>query len=163
MRIILSILLCAYLFSAKAQQESTGKSPLKFIEERNYVNYTNGGDESLVLIAEVNGYPSVQKVLDLEKKLNLNAAQKSRLQTINAETDRKIKEMGRLLIAEQTKLNVLFETKKVNEGSLIYHTNKIGALEGEMRNAYLKAYLKTREVLTDQQFKKYNSLKNPVK
>ena len=71
--------------------------------------------------------------------------------------------MGGFLIAEHTKLNKLFEANKIDEGSLIYHTNKIGSLEGEMRNAYLRAHLRTHGILTAQQLKKYESLKNTNK
>ncbi|ADY53210.1 hypothetical protein Pedsa_2668 [Pseudopedobacter saltans DSM 12145] len=163
MKIILSTFFCAFMFSAKAQQDSIEVSPLKFIGDKEYAYYTKGNDPSLVLIAELNNYPSPQKVLDKQKQLNLSTDQKIQIQTIHTEMMRKIKEMGGFLITEQTKLNKLFETNKVNEGSLIYHTNKIGALEGEMRNAYLKAHLRTRGILTAQQLKKYDSIKNTNK
>ena len=163
MKYIISSFFCFITFAAYAQQDSVGPSPLKFIGDEEYMFYMQGNNPSLVLIAELNNYPSPKAVLEKQKQLGLNATQKTQVQTIQTEMVRKLKEMGNFLIAEQTKLNKLFETNKINEGSLIYHTNKIGALEGEMRNAYLKAYLRTRNILSAQQLKKYASLKNANK
>jgi len=163
MKYIISAFFCLAMFYVHAQQDSVKSSPLKFIGDKEYAFYTQGNDPALVLIAELNNYPSPKTVLEKQKQLGLSATQKTQVQTIQTEMVRKLKEMGNFLIVEQTKLNKLFETNKINEGSLIYHTNKIGALEGEMRNAYLKAYLRTRDILTVQQLKKYQSLKNANK
>ncbi|WP_353132838.1 hypothetical protein [Pseudopedobacter sp.] len=163
MKYIIAAFFCFAMSYGHAQQDSVNSSPLKFIGDKEYAFYTQGNDPALVLIAELNNYPSPKVVLEKQKQLGLNATQKTQVQTIQTEMTRKLKEMGNFLIVEQTKLNKLFETNKINEGSLIYHTNKIGALEGEMRNAYLKAYLRTRDILTSQQLKKYQSLKNANK
>lgn len=163
MKYIISALFCFIISYGYAQQDSVNPSPLKFIGDKEYTFYTRGNDPALVLIAELNNYPSPKVVLEKQKQLGLSATQKTQVQTVQTEMIRKLKEMSNFLIAEQTRLNKLFETNKINEGSLIYHTNKIGALEGEMRNAYLKAYLRTRDILSAQQLKKYRTLKNANK
>lgn len=135
-------------------------SPLNFLSNSQYQQYTTGKDVSMGLIAEVNGYPSPAKVMALSKKLSLSENQKNSINTILKEINRKALEMGKFIIAEETKLNKLFENKTINEGSLVFYTNKIGALQGELRNAYLKAHLKTHKILTPTQLKKYAEISN---
>ncbi len=158
----LQLMICCLFaaLNAYAQKDSLTKTPLKFISEEQYNYYLKGNDTELSRIAEVNNYPSPKTALKLEKQLALTTAQKSQIKTIATEMDRKLAEMGKFLINEQTKLNTLFENRKINEGSLIYHTNKIGSLEGELRNAYLKAHFRTWRVLTLPQLKKYTELNN---
>ena len=72
--------------------------------------------------------------------------------------NRKAKEMNNFILAQEDKLNTLFKEQKVNDGSLIFYTNKIGALQGELRNAYLKAYIATKKVFTTNQLNKYKQL-----
>ncbi|RRN76589.1 hypothetical protein EIM50_23915 [Pseudoxanthomonas sp. SGD-10] len=152
---------CMFLsIACYAQEESLSNSPLKFLSAKQYEYYIKGNNPELSKVAEINNYPSPKTALKLEKQLSLTTDQKSQIKTIATEMDRKLAEMGKFLIAEQTKLNALFESRKINEGSLIYHTNKIGSLEGELRNAYLKAHLRTWKVLTLPQLKKYEELNN---
>lgn len=161
--VILGLLamVCSQLLFAQDSLQQV--SPLKFISSQNYQYYKNGGNSDLYLIAEVNNYPSPGSVLQLAKELSLTTDQKHQVNMIHIELNRKVKEMGGFLIKEQTKLNQLFETRKIDEGSLIYYTNKIGALEGELRNAYLRAHLRTSTLLSAQQLKKYQDINNKGK
>lgn len=143
-----------------AQQDSSFVSPFPFISGQQYQWYVEGNNPEMMLMAEVNNYPSPKNTLRFQKQLELTDYQKSQLRAIATETDRKLAEMSRFLIAEQTKLNTLFKTNKITEGSLIYYTNKIGSLEGELRNAYLRAHIQTRRILTPGQLDKYAQLSN---
>jgi hypothetical protein len=66
--------------------------------------------------------------------------------------------MGRFILAEEAKLDALFSSGKATDGSVIYYSNQIGLFLGELRNAHLQAHLKTRNILTAAQIKKYNTL-----
>ncbi|MRX48009.1 hypothetical protein [Pedobacter puniceum] len=112
----------------------------------------------MILVAETNNYPSPQKALQYAQQLNLSAVQKTQITQILSEMNRKAKEMNNFILAQEDKLNTLFKEQKVNDGSLIFYTNKIGALQGELRNAYLKAYIATKKVFTTNQLNKYKQL-----
>ncbi len=146
-----------------AQSDSLQKSTLKFISYSDYHQYSTGNDTDMGLIAEVNNYPSPKNVMALAKELGLSATQKTQVKAILTEMNRKALEMGKFLIAEETKLNKQFTNNTINEGSLVFYTNKIGALQGELRNAYLKAHLKTFKTLSPPQLKKYSQLSNKNK
>jgi Spy/CpxP family protein refolding chaperone len=158
MRNLVVLLFCLFTLNSFAQNDSIGKSPVKFISDKQYHKYKNNIDEEMTHIAEVNNYPSPKKVLKFSKNLNLTETQRNQLKAILAEMNRKAAEMGNFLINEETKFNKLFETNKVNEGSLVYYTNKIGLLQGELRNAYLRAHFRTSRLLTVPQLKKYLEL-----
>lgn len=146
-----------------AQTDSLPVSPLKFLNYSDYQQYTTGNDKSMGLIAEVNNYPSPKNVLTLAKELGLSEIQKSQIKVILTEVNRKALEMGKFIITEETKLNQQFLKKTINEGSLVFYTNKIGALQGELRNAYLKSHFRTAKILTTLQLKKYSQLSNKNK
>jgi Spy/CpxP family protein refolding chaperone len=148
---------------ASAQTDSSKTSPLKFMSYADYHQYSTGNDKGMGLIAEVNNYPSPKNVMALAKELGLSENQKSQVKILLTEMNRKALEMGKFLIAEETKLNKQFAGNTINEGSLVFYTNKIGALQGELRNAYLKAHFRTFKILTAPQLKKYSQLSNKNK
>lgn len=112
----------------------------------------------MVKVAEVNNYPDPCRVIEISKHLKLSPAQLSKLTTIKSSLEFKAKEMDGFINQQEKKLNDLFASKKAEEGSIIYYTNKLGLYEGELRNAYLQAHLKTRYVLTPAQLIKYSQL-----
>ena len=60
-------------------------------------------------------------------------------------------------------LDTLFQTKQAADGTIIFYTNRYGLYMGEIRNAVLQACLKTRDVLSEAQIKKLESLDASVK
>jgi hypothetical protein len=112
----------------------------------------------LVDLADHNHYPFPEKVLSWQKQLQLNDRQKVVINQINTALQRKVKEMNGFLITNERTLDSLFRYKKVNNGLLIYYTNRYGLYQGELRNALLQACLKTEGQLTANQIKKYDAL-----
>ncbi|MDB5013658.1 MAG: hypothetical protein JWQ25_1860 [Daejeonella sp.] len=117
----------------------------------------------MVKVAEVNNYPDPCRVIEISNHLKLTPAQLSKLTTIKSSLEFKAKEMDGFINQQEKKLNDLFASGKAEEGSIIYYTNKLGLYEGELRNAYLQAHLKTRYVLTPAQLNKYNQLEGTAK
>ena len=144
---------------SKDTSTSNGMSPLKSMDYEQYKAYTNGVDiNNMGLVAELNHYPSPQKVIDLQKELNLTTEQSTKINAINAALKFKLKEMGGFIIKNEQVLDNLFRTKKLDDGTLIFYATRFGLYQGEMRNAILQAYLKTRGILTPLQIKKYEVL-----
>ncbi|RKR80302.1 hypothetical protein BDD43_0399 [Mucilaginibacter gracilis] len=144
---------------AQTSADSGKVSPLKTISYTQFKAYIDGVDLSnMAAVAELNGYPDPQKTLNLKKELMLNAGQVKEVTTINNELKRKMKEMGEYILKNEHALDELFRTKKVDDGSLIFYTNRFGLYQGEMRNAILQAYIKVLAVLSTGQQSKYQQL-----
>jgi Spy/CpxP family protein refolding chaperone len=159
--ITLSLLVFTTLCIAQKAPDSLSAASRSLGYEQ-YKAYFAGTDiNKLDAIAELNGYPSPQKALSLKKELGLSADQVAQLTAITTELKRKMKEMGALIIRNEETLNTLFKTKQINDGNLIFYANRYGGDIGELRNAMLQTYLKTQNILTPEQLKKYSALPKP--
>ncbi len=137
-------------------------SPLKTMSYKQYKAYLDGEDfDHLSLVADINHYPSAEKVLGLKKELGLTPDQLFKITTINTELIRKKKEMGRFMIKNERALDSMFRIKKIDDGSLTFLTTRTGLYLGEWRNAILQTYLKVDAILTPAQKKKYQQLAKP--
>jgi len=58
------------------------------------------------------------------------------------------------------KLDDLFKTHKVDDGVIIFYTNRYGLYQGELKNALLQACYKTEELLSAGQLKQLEILEN---
>jgi hypothetical protein len=143
---------------ASAEGKEILSSPIKALTDRQYTDLKQGNEMNMGLAAELNNYPSPVQVSKLDKELELSPNQKIQLKQIINAWEFKTKEMGRFILAEETKLDNLFSSGKATDGSVIYYSNQIGLFTGELRNAHLQAHLKTRNILTPAQIKKYNTL-----
>lgn len=138
------------------------KSPLKHLTTEQYSAFQQGTDVwGMGRVAELNHFPSPQKVIELKSKLSLNKQQESDLQDIVTKLNFKVKEMGAFMIKNERMLDSLFRLGKVNDGQLIYYTNRYGLYEGELRNAILQSHLKTKKILKPAQLRKYERLLKP--
>lgn len=131
------------------------KSPIKSLTDQEYADFKFGREMGMARVAELNNYPAPEEVSKMEKKLGLTSAQKTQLAKIIDAWKFKAREMGGFILTQETRLNTLFAAGKATDGSVIYYTNKIGLYLGELRNAHLQAHLKTRNILTRDQIRKY--------
>ncbi|RYE24779.1 MAG: hypothetical protein EOP42_21980 [Sphingobacteriaceae bacterium] len=152
----------ATLHRAKAQTDSVNQPknmPVKEAFLRKFDAYLSGKNQlGLLDVADKNHYPSPQKVLNWQKELQLNDRQKSMITLINNELKRKVTEMNNFLITNERTMDSLFRYKKINNGTLIYYTNRYGLYQGELRNALLQACVKIEAILNQTQIKKYDAL-----
>lgn len=136
-----------------------GQSTLRHLSTDQIRAYQQGDDAwGMGKIAELNHYPSPQRVLDIKKDLSITKEQEASLNKILTALNFKVTEMGGFMLKNERTLDSLFRLKKVNDGVLIYYTNRYGLYQGELRNAILQAHLKTRELLKPAQIKKYERL-----
>lgn len=135
------------------------KSPLQHLSAEQYQAYQQGTDVwGMGLVANLNHYPSPQQILDLKKELSIDKQQEVALVDILSKLNFKVKEMGTFIIKNERMMDSLFRLKKVNDGLLIYYTNRYGLYQGELRNAILQAHLKTKTLLKSSQLRKYERL-----
>ena len=163
MRKLLSLFLLVLLYTAANDQttaDSTIKhSPLKTLNDAQYNALLSGDDiYGMSLAAELNHYPSPEKVIKLKRGIILSPIQVTKINAIAKELHRKKLEMGLIIIDNEKTIDSLFRTGRLDNGSLIFYTNRYGLYQGELRNAILQACLATRSLLSDQQIRKLDAL-----
>jgi len=161
-RKIASILLFVGCSYAHAQTDTTlAHSTIKSISDNRYTALIKGEDlDGMAAVAELNHYPMPDKALMYKKQLDLSPIQLNKLTAIATELHRKRVEMGGNIITNEKKLDDLFRTHQVDDGIIIFYTNRYGLYQGEIRNAILQACYKTEELLSAGQLKQLEILEN---
>jgi hypothetical protein len=134
-------------------------STIKTINDVRYNAYLKGEDwDNMSLAGELNYFPLPDKVLKLKKELELSPAQVIKLKELTANLHRKKLEMGVVIIRNEKVLDNLFRTKQVDEGSLIFYTNRSGLYYGELKGAILMACFNAQKLLTAIQVRKLETM-----
>jgi len=134
-------------------------STVKTISDLRYNAYLKGDDlDDMALAGDLNHFPSPDNVLKFKKELDLSPIQVGQLTKLSTELHRKKVEMGGNIIRNEKMLDSLFHTRQVDEGSLIFYTNRSGLYYGEMKGAILMACYRTEKLLTPAQIKKLEAL-----
>lgn len=135
------------------------KSPVRTLSDVQYNAYLQGVDiNHMARVAELNHYPSPDKMLGLKKELDLSPTQITQLTSIMKTLQMKKAEIGQSVIRNEKMLDSIFRTRRVDEGSVIFYGNRYGLYEGEYRTALLIACYKTQKLLTDRQIKQFEAL-----
>jgi hypothetical protein len=164
MKNLLLVLFILMLFSSVRAQTSADsatikKSTLKTLTDEEYTALLNGNDlYHMSLAAELNHFPSPEKVLKYKKELDLSPQQTTKLNAIVKELHRKKLEMGLIIIRNERTLDSIFKYNRLDNGSLIFYANRYGLYQGELRNVILQSCLVTQNLLTPQQVRKIESL-----
>jgi len=134
-------------------------STVKTISDLRYNAYLKGDDlDNMALAGDLNHYPSPDSVLKYKKQLDLSPIQVVQLTKLSTELRRKKVEMGANIIRNEKMLDSLFHSRYIDEGSLIFYTNRSGLYYGEMKGAILMACYHTEKLLTAAQIKKLEGL-----
>jgi hypothetical protein len=162
------ILLClvplfAIAITTHAQiDSSTTPSSIKTLTLRQYADYQKGPAlTQMALPATLNKYPMPADVLFYQKDLKLTKEQLKKLNEIADYLQLKKKEIGQSVLRNEKKLDDLFRTQKLDEGSITFYGNRYGLYEGEYRTSVLLACFNTYNVLTPQQTTRFWQLKKP--
>ncbi|GAB2696864.1 hypothetical protein GCM10027037_21040 [Mucilaginibacter koreensis] len=116
---------------------------------------------TMAKVANLHHYPLPDDVLVYQKQLELTPEQLAKLQAIIKTLNLKKAEIRQSVTANEKTLNKLFDTRKPEEGALIFYGNRYGLYEGEMRTAVLNACAQTGKVLTPRQNTKFEQLQKP--
>jgi len=152
------------IFCCKAGAQTTPdtaivNSQVKTLSDVEYSALLHGEDLSgMSLAGEMNGFPLPDKALKFKDELGLNKEQVTKLTAMAKELRRKKLEMGLIIINNERTLDSIFRYNRLDNGSLIFYTNRYGLYQGELRNAILQACLATKTLLTPQQLKRYKGL-----
>ncbi|RZA02206.1 MAG: hypothetical protein EOP47_07930 [Sphingobacteriaceae bacterium] len=160
------LFLAAFLLvSVKANSQSVDtvkKSPVRTLTLQQYNAYLKGeGGSEMAMVAEINHYPMPDKVLKLKKELDLSPIQIKNIEAANNYMRRRRLQIGGSIISTEKALDSLFRTNKMDDGKLIFYTNRYGLYQGELKNAILQACFATEKQLTPQQIKRFEALQKP--
>ncbi|MEE9255656.1 MAG: hypothetical protein V3V56_00630, partial [bacterium] len=109
--------------------------------------------------AELNHYPGPVHVLALAGKLGLAPDQSARTEALYRRMKREAVPLGERIIAREKRLDTLFASRRIDEGSLQAVTAAIARLRGELRAVHLKYHLKMKTLLTPHQVAAYDRLR----
>jgi hypothetical protein len=154
----LLILTGAALYAQTA--DTAGKhSPARTLTYQQYQAYLKGeAGEDLARVAEMNHYPLPDKVLKWRNEMDLSPIQIKKITEASAYLRRRRLQIGGSIIDTERVLDSMFRYNKLSDGNVIFYTNRYGAYQGELRNAFLQACLSTQKLLSQQQMNKYESL-----
>lgn len=142
-----------------ATGNETKHSTVKTISDLKYNAYLKGDDlDNMSLAGDLNHFPSPDSVLKYKKQLDLSPIQIGQLTKLSTELHRKKVEMGGNIIRNEKMLDSLFHSRYIDEGSLIFYTNRSGLYYGETKGAILMACYKAEKLLTPAQIKKLEAL-----
>jgi len=155
--------LLSVLTVAHAQTDSTTTpSSIKTLTLKQYADYQKGpGLQDMALPATLNRYPMPDDVLLYKKELKLTVAQVNKITEISKYLQLKKTEIGQSVIRNEKKLDELFSSQKVDEGSIAFYGNRYGLYEGEYRTSVLMACYNTYNALNPQQTMQFWKLKKP--
>lgn len=157
---IISFIFCSNLH-AQQPDSTLKKSTVKSLTDKQYNALLKGEDlYGMPLVAELNHFPMPDKVIKYKKELDLSPVQITKISAIATELHRKRVEMGGFIITNEETLDKLFRKQSLNNGDVIFYTNRSGLYYGELRNAILQACLSTGDLLAPQQIKKLETLQN---
>lgn len=158
------LLLAVALVASSAWGQHQHSSPYKELQSRDIkamsaeqlADLREGRGMGASLPAELNGVPGPLHVLELQERLQVTTDQQEGLQRISAEMKASAQRLGQQVIAAEVELDQAFKSGTADENAIVAATERIAALNGELRAAHLVAHLKTRRLLTDQQVALYN-------
>lgn len=134
-------------------------STVRTLTDEQYNAWLKGIDlNKMAFVAELNHYPSPDKMLQYKKELDLSPTQITQLTAILKTLQMKKAEVGGSVIRNEKLLDSIFRTHKVDEGVIIFYGNRYGLYQGEYRTALLTACYQTQKLLTDRQIKRFEAL-----
>jgi Spy/CpxP family protein refolding chaperone len=153
---LLALLLPALAQSPYADMQ---QRPVKALSEAQVADLEAGRGMGLALAAELNGYPGPSHVLELADQLKLSAEQKERIQQLFDGMKAEAQPLGQKLLAEEASLDSAFASRSITPEALRNATEQIGATQARLRNAHLQYHLKTVQILSADQVKRYSELR----
>lgn len=163
--LIISLIFLPVSLSVSAEQE--GHSPysgqerrdIKALSDEEIKGLRDGSGMGMAKAAELNHYPGPKHVLELASELELTEKQKD--QTIAAYDimHEEALSLGKEIIEKEMILDRRFAHEHIDEKVLEEITLELGRLMGSLRAAHLKAHIKMKSILSEDQIKRYDDLR----
>ena len=152
---------------ANAADRHTHSSPyqgqesrqIKSLSAADIEELSDGDGWGLAKAAELNGIPGPVHLLELKDAIPLDAEQVTRITALYRDMKAAARRKGVQLIALERALDRRFREGSVSEDVLERSLSEIGNVQSALRFIHLKTHLKTPEILTEEQIRRYNQLR----
>tara|TARA_B100001939_G_scaffold271114_1_gene238849 strand:- start:490 stop:987 length:498 start_codon:yes stop_codon:yes gene_type:complete len=132
---------------------------IKSLSAKDIEDLTLGNGMGLAKAAELNGYPGPKHVLEMQEQLFLEKEQLTSINQIFEKMKSQAKSQGQILISLEKELNDYFSNTTITNDNLEKTLKKIAEAKSNLRYIHLSAHIKTTEILSNNQIKKYNQLR----
>ena len=132
---------------------------IKSLSNEDIKELRTGAGWGLAKAAELNGLPGPKHILEMKKKIGLTPEQEKMVIALYKEMNEDAIRLGAKLIEYEEELNSRFAERNIDEKILDDLLGKISATYKSLRFTHLSAHLKTPVILTENQIKKYNTLR----
>jgi Spy/CpxP family protein refolding chaperone len=110
------------------------------------------------LVAEKNGFPPPQKIILFKDQLGLTKDQLKKINEILTNLPISATVKGQEIVEAEEDLNKLFESGTLNEKTLRDKLERIGKMRADLRFVHLQVYLKTKQILSVNQWERLKEL-----
>lgn len=135
------------------------KRAIKSLSDEDVAELGRGGGWGLAKAAELNGVPGPAHLLELTDVIPLSRDQVTAISAVHEDMRSKAIPLGERLIELEGELEEQFRTRTITESTLRSLLSKIADVRRELRYTHLLTHLKTPEILSEDQIKRYNSLR----
>lgn len=159
MRRILVVVALLFASASHAQQPPYAgqqERELKALSTEQVRQYQAGAGMGYAKAAELNHFPGPMHALQLADQLKLTAEQRAATQRLMDRHKAEARALGTELVTAERELEQLFRGGKVDEAALARAVRTTAAVEGEYRLAHLETHRRMRELLTDDQVRRYD-------
>lgn len=135
------------------------KRSVKSLSPDDITELRKGGGWGLAKAAELNGVPGPAHLLEMKDKIPLTDAQILAIDKIYQGMKAQAIQQGERLIGLEQELELLFRSGSITPDALRSALAKIAKTRMELRFTHLATHLKTPDILSKDQIRKYNELR----
>ncbi|MDP6787648.1 MAG: hypothetical protein QF830_07515 [Rhodospirillales bacterium] len=135
------------------------KRAIKSLSPGDIAELKRGGGWGLAKAAELNGVPGPVHLLEMKDEIPLDDGQVSALSKTYERMKAQAIRQGERLIALERELESHFQNRTITDAILRATLHSIAEARKELRYIHLATHLKTPEILSPDQIKKYNALR----
>ena len=136
---------------------------IKSLSAADIEELSRGGGWGFAKAAELNGIPGPAHLLELKDQIPLAPEQVVEITALYRDMKNAAQDKGAELIALERALDRKFREGTVTAVSLERMLGEIGKVRSDLRFVHLKTHLKTLEILTSDQIRRYNRLRGCAK
>ena len=132
---------------------------IKALSAEDIEGYLTGQGMGLAKAAELNRYPGPKHVLALAAELGLEDNQRRRTQRLFEDMEADAIALGRQIVDKEQALDALFADASADEGTVRDVLHEIAKHQADLRLVHLRAHLKMKALLSDEQVARYGQLR----
>ncbi len=132
---------------------------IKALSASDITSLQAGAGMAYAKAAELNGYPGPAHVLELKTQLKLSEQQRTATEALMASHQAQARVLGSQLVEAERALDTAFASKTANTASVNALTQRIGAVQAQLRAEHLQTHLQQTSLLEPTQIASYQRLR----